>query len=112
MKITAIKAQVKRSGRFSVFVDEKYNFSLSEGALLESKLRLGQELSREEVGKYKQLSADDKLYSNALHFTALRPRSTWEIEQYLKRKQASPTLTQKILSKLSKSGLINDEDFA
>ena len=112
MKITAIKAQVRRAGRFSVFVDEKYAFSLSESALLESKLSLGQEVNHEAVGKFKQLSAEDKLYSNALHFTALRPRSEWEIEQYLKRKQASPAFAETILNKLSKNGLVNDEQFA
>jgi regulatory protein len=112
MKITAIKAQVKRAGRFSVFVDDKYTFSLGESALLESGIRLGQELSREEVEKFKQLSAEDKLYGNVLHFTALRPRSQWEIEQYFKRKQVSPAFVETILNKLSKSGMVNDEAFA
>ena len=42
----------------------------------------------------------------------MRPRSQWEIEFYLKRKDASPALTETILSKLSKVGLIGDEQFA
>ena len=44
MKITDIKAQVRRAGRYSIFVDGKYAFSLSDTALLEQKLKLGQEL--------------------------------------------------------------------
>jgi len=112
MKITAIKQQVNRVGWFSIFVDEKYSFSLSESALLESKIAVGQELSEAEIGKFKQLSAEDKLYGNALNFTALRVRSQWEIEQYLKRKQAPPALAEKILNRLSKNGLVNDETFA
>lgn len=112
MKITAIKQQVKRADRYSVFVDRKYEFSLSDMALLESKLAAGQELTEGQVRDFKQLSADDKVYNNVLRFLAIRPRSRWEIEFYLTRKKASPALTDKILNKLSIVGLIDDEKFA
>lgn len=112
MKITKIVQQVKRADRYSIFVDEKYSFSLSESALLESKLHSGQELSKEQVGEYKKLSADDKLYNQTLRYVAMRPRTRWEIETYLDRKKASPALADQILNKLSIIELINDEKFA
>jgi regulatory protein len=112
MKITSIKQQQKRSDRYSVFVDEKYAFSLSESALLQSKLASGQELTKEQLKEYKELSADDKLYSRALRYVAMRPRTRWEVETYLERKQASPALIDTILNKLSKIDLIDDEKFA
>lgn len=112
MKITSIKQQVKRTDRYSVFVDGKYEFSLSDTALLESKLTTGQELSKGQVREYKQLSADDKLYNLTLRYIALRPRSRWEIEFYLERKKTSPALAESILNKLSVVGLIDDKKFA
>lgn len=112
MKITKIVQQVKRADRYSVFVDEKYSFSLSESALLESKLHSGQELTQEEVGEFKKLSADDKLYHQTLRYVAMRPRTAWEIQTYLTRKGASPALTDVILNKLSIIGLIDDEKLA
>jgi regulatory protein len=112
MKITSIKQQVKRSDRYSIFVEGKYLFSLSEGALLESKLASGQELSKEQVDEYKKLSADDKLYNQALRYIAMRPRTKWEIEFHLERKQASPPLIETILNKLSIVGLIDDDKYA
>lgn len=112
MKITAIRSQVKRTDRYSVFVDGQYVFSLSDSALLESKLIAGQEITPADVKRFKQLSADDKLYNNALAYAALRPRSTWEMEQYLRRKKSPPELEKRILSKLSKIGLTDDEVFA
>jgi regulatory protein len=112
MKITAIKQQVKRIDRYSLFIDEKYAFSLSENALLESGLSSGVELSKEEVEKYKQLSQDDKLYGRALRYIALRPRSAWEMETYLDRKGASPALIEQILNKLTKFDLLNDVKLA
>src|SRR4051794_18630891 len=101
MKITSIKQQAKRTDRYSVFVEGKYAFSLSESALLDSKLASGQELTKEQVGEYKKLSADDKLYNRALRYVAMRPRTKWEIEQYLERKKASLALIEQILNKLS-----------
>lgn len=112
MKITKITQQVKRADRYSVFVDEKYSFSLSESALLESKIHSGQELTREQVGEYKKLSADDKLYNQTLRYVAMRPRTAWEIQTYLERKGGSPALTEQILNKLTNIGLIDDEKFA
>jgi regulatory protein len=112
MKITSIKQQAKRTERYSIFVEGKYAFSLSENALLESKLAGGQELTKEQVNEYKKISADDKLYNQALRYVAMRPKSKWEIEEYLKRKNASPPLVEIILNKLSIIGLINDEKLA
>ena len=111
MKITSIKQQAKRINRYSVFVDDKYVFSLSEIALLDSKLVNGQELTAAKVREFKKLSGEDKLYNQTLRYVALRLRSRWEIEQYLSRKQASPALIEPILNKLSNIGMIDDEKF-
>ncbi len=112
MKITKIVQQVKKHDRYSVFVDEKYSFSLSESALLESKLHSGQELMREQVEEYKKLSSDDKLYNRALNYVALRSRSVWEVEFYLKRKDCPAPLTEQITNKLLRLGLLDDKKFA
>lgn len=112
MKVTSIKQQVRRQGRYSIFVEGKYAFSLSETVLLESGLHNGQELTEGELRELKQNSADDKLYNNVLAYIVRRPRSIWEIEQYLRSKNCSPSLTQTILNKLSNIGLVSDVDFA
>jgi regulatory protein len=111
MKVTKISQQIKRAGRYSIFVDDEYSFSLSDTALLESGLTSGQELTGEEVKKYKQLSTDDKLYNRTLQYIALRPRSVWEVEFYLKRKEAPTPLIEQITNKLVKLGLLDDYKF-
>jgi len=112
MKITRIVQQEKQKDRYSVFVEGKYSFSLSEGALLKSKLAVGQELDQSALKQWKQVSADDKIYNQALRYAAMRLRSTWEMEQYLRRKNASPSLVERILNKLSIIDLLNDAAFA
>ena len=112
MKISAIKSQVKRAGRYSIFVDGKFSFGLSADALIDSKIVVGLEISFEQVNEFKKLSDNDNIYNQALNYLAIRPRSEWEMKTYLVRKSASPTLLNTILSKLSDIGLINDLKFA
>lgn len=112
MKVTAIKQQEKRRDRYSVFVDGKYSFSLSENALLDSKIASGRELTKEELDDFKRLSADDKLYGNALRYAAMRLRSEWELREYLRHKEASPEAADIVIQKLTRIGFINDESFA
>jgi regulatory protein len=112
MKITRITQQQKQHNRYSVFVDEKYAFSLSEAKLLESRLVSGQELTKEQIADYKKLSAEDTLYNRALNYVALRPRSIWEVEFYLKRKDSPAPLIEQITNKLTELGLLNDKKFA
>lgn len=112
MKITAIKQQVKQAARYSIFVDDKYSFSLSELALINSGLRVGQELSAAELKKLKEESSFDKAYNRVLGLLARRQRSVGEIRDYLWRKKEDPKTTEKILNKLIKSELVNDRKFA
>ena len=112
MKITSIKQQVKRTDRYSVYVDDKYAFSLSESAMIASRIASGQEISKPRLEELKQLSTDDKLYNRALRYVAMRPRSRWELEFYLQRKNADPPQINTILNKLSELGLLDDKKFA
>ena len=112
MKITSIKQQAKRPDRYSIFVDEDYAFSLSEGGLLDSKIAKGDELTRQQLEDFKQLSADDKLYNLVIRYLAIRPRTQWEIETYLARKDSPAPTSEQITNKLIRLGLIDDTKFA
>jgi regulatory protein len=112
MKITNITQQVKRADRYSVFVDGKYSFSLSEGALLAERLASGLELDEVQLQRLKEASASDKAYGNALRYVAMRSRSEWEIETYLRRKQIEEPVAEVIMQRLRDLGFINDRTFA
>lgn len=112
MKITVIKQQERLKGRYSIYVDEKYAFSLSADALLEEKLVPGQDIDEPQLKAYKKLSQDDKVYGLALAYVARRMRSRWEIEDYFRRKKYEVELSQQLLQKLEKLGLVDDRKFA
>lgn len=112
MKITGIKQQLKRTDRYAVHIDGKYSFSLGEVDLLNSGLRLNQELDSQKLGELKEIAEHGSLYDRALGYLMLRPRSEWELREYLKRKKSPTPLVEKILNKLSIAGYIDDYKFA
>jgi len=112
MNITAIKQQERLKGRYSIYVDEKYVFSLSADALLEQGLHNGQELDEQQLKAYKKLSADDKAYGLAIAYVARRMRSRWELSDYFRRKGYDDDLSKQLLERLDRLGLVDDEKFA
>ena len=104
MRVTAIKAQVKREGRYSIFVDGKYSFSLSADALLDAHLINGQELNEADVQTYKKLSSDDKAYGLALEYVARRMRSEGDCVTIFGVKSTNQNLQTKSLQNLREVG--------
>ncbi len=112
MKITDIKQQVKRQGRYSIFVEGKYRFSLSEAELMKSGIRIGRDYTEVELEELLETAVLDKAYMRTMDLLARRARSEWELRDYLKRKDYdSPTL-DRILNRLSDSGYVDDYAFA
>ncbi len=112
MRITAIKQQVKRQDRFSIYVDQKYLFSFSQNELLNSGLKVGQELTEEQLDSLKNSAVIDKAYDRALNLISHRPRSEWEIRDYLKRKDLDNPEIDVVINKLRDRGYLDDADFA
>jgi regulatory protein len=112
VKITDIKQQVKRQGRYSLYVDGKYSFSLSEPELMKSGIRIGREYAEAELEELQQTAVLDKANMRALDYLSRRPRSEWELRDYLKRKDYDPPTVDTILNKLSEYGYIDDLKFS
>ncbi len=112
MKVTAIKRQVKRTDRYSIYIDDKYSFSLSENELLNAGLKINQEFTETELNSLKEKAILDKAYDRALNLISRRPRSEWELRDYLKRKDYDEETTDQTIDRLRKRGYVNDKEFA
>ncbi len=137
LKITKISQQVKRSDRYSIYVNDKYSFSLSEYQLAGSRLRIGKEFTQVELDDLVNESVFGKAYERALNYVMIRPRSEKEIKDYLTRtfmypkpksyvdkngerhfvkqevdKEKVAVLIERVLARLLEKGYINDEAFA
>ena len=111
-KITDIKQQQRRENRVIIYVDDSYAFSLSIWQLSELKLKVGQDLNHEEIEKLTNKSEAGKLYDKTINWLAIRPRSRWEIAEFLDRKSKEENLKNKVLTKLDEKGHVNDAEFA
>ena len=99
-RITNIKEAVKDKNRVNLYIDDKFFCSLDISQVVELHLKVGKELSDEEYASIKQASEFGKFYTRALEYTLLRPRSSKEIRDYLKKK----TLNRKIRVKNRRTG--------
>lgn len=112
MKITAVKQQVKRADRYSIYIDGKFSFALSESELLRLGLHSGQEVTAEELGSLKDDSVRDKARYQALGQVSRRMRSEWELRDYLKRKDYAQEITDFVIEWLTEYGYVDDKKFA
>jgi regulatory protein len=112
MKITAIKAQIKNPERVSIYVDEKYAFSLNHAELLDLKVRIGLELDEAQLAELKKASDFGKAYERALIYAMIRPRSVKELHDYCHRKKWAPEDCQTIIDKLVARRYVDDRNFA
>ena len=111
-KITTIKQQQKRRDRYSIYVDSKYSFSLSENELVKLELSENQELSQQQLQVLQAEATVDKAYDRVLRLLSHRPRSQYEITTYLQRKEYDPEVIATVSHKLIKLELLDDAKFA
>jgi regulatory protein len=112
VKITKIIPAVKTAGRYNVFVDDKYSFSLDETQLVKIGLKKGDEISEERLAELKGESDFGKNYIRAVDLVSRRLRSEREIRDYAWRKQWSKENIEKVVERLHERGYLNDEKFA
>jgi regulatory protein len=112
MKITSIKRQVKNPERVSIFIDGKYEFSLSLAELVKYKLKNNDELDKADVKRYQKISADGKLRARALEWLLNRPHSEREFRDYLYRKKIEPEQIDSLVKEFRQKGYLDDAQFA
>ena len=109
--ITQIKPQ-KNKKRVNVYLDERFAFGLDLENYLKINLKVGNELSDEEVKDIVEKSEFSKTFDKLLRFAALRPRSKKEVYGWFYRKKVHESMQGKLVKKLEKLRFLDDEEFA
>ena len=84
--ITNLKQGVKNPNRVNVFVNSKYALSLDVAQLVDLGVKVGLEISEDELEEFKKASEYGKLYQRTLEWVLVRPRSVRETRDYLSKK--------------------------
>jgi regulatory protein len=109
-KITALKSQKRNPNRVNVYLDGEFAFGLSR--LKAAYLKIGQDISQNEIQKLKVLDEIDMAYQKVLHFLSFRPRSENEIQEYLRKHNFSDKVIPAVLERLRRNHLSDDLAFA
>lgn len=113
--------QKKKPDRFNIFVDGKFAFGLDAETLVKSGLKVGQEISEEEIEKLVFENETNKLMEKALRFLSFRPRSEREIRDHLRKKiptshlpshTSSDNIINDVLDRLKHLDYVDDLEFA
>ena len=130
MKITAVAAQVRNPDRVNVSIDGKYRLSLDISQVVSLGVKVGRELSEEDLSALETESQFGKLYARALEYALSRPHSVREMRDYLRRKTlarkyksrrtgeikeapgVNENVAARVLDRLQEKRYVDDEDFA
>lgn len=129
--ITKLTSGVRDQNRVNVFINNKYTLSLDARQIVDLHVKVGRQLSYQELQELHQASAFGKLYQRALEWVLMRPRSVQEARTYLKqcqlkrlqsnrqraRQELKPlpeiqdNTTQLVLERLIERGYLDDQRF-
>ncbi|GAA3406502.1 RecX family transcriptional regulator [Paenibacillus hodogayensis] len=110
--ITAVERQRKAAGRYLIFIDGQYAFTVHEDVLVKHRLMKGEQVDAEKLQLVLEDEEKQRAWSDALKHVGRRPRSEKEVRQYLKRRQVLPSLVDLIVVKLKEQRYLDDADFA
>ncbi len=112
MQITKVAPAAKTPGRYNIFVDGQYSFSLDELQLVQAGLHSGLDIDEEQLAKFRNESEFGKNYIRAIDLISRRLRSEKEIRDYARRKSWAADNTERVIERLKARGYLNDKVFA
>ena len=98
--ITKVSAQ-KRQGRYNIFLDQEYAFSVSEKTLAEFVLLKGQELSPQKINEILDYEASAKASDLAARYLSYQPRTVKEVTDYLSQHEISRSAAKRAVNELT-----------
>jgi regulatory protein len=111
-RITDIRDQVRDPERISLFVDGSFRLGLPRIVVAERNLRVGQELTEQEIRELEQIDEISRATNQAVRLLSFRPRSRSELASRLKRNGYGPEAINAAIDRMVELGYVDDADFA
>jgi regulatory protein len=111
-QVTALRSGGGRRKRVNVYLDSKFAFSLEAGVVLTERLKVGQELTSEQIRALARADNLQRCLNAAMHYLSYRPRSEFELKERLGRRGFDGDSVEEVLARLKERGLVNDTEFA
>ncbi len=108
--ITALSYQKRNQERVNVYIDGEFAFGLA--AIIAARLKVGQQLTDDEIAQLESQDSVEKAYNRALNYLSYRPRSSSEIRRNLRKKGIDDAIVEAVIERLERGGLVDDHEFA
>jgi regulatory protein len=108
--ITDLVTQKRDNERVSLFLDGEFAFGLALSVA--AGLKIGQQLTAEEIDHLKSREQIEKAKQNALRYVSVRPRSVYELQTHLQRKSFEENVIDTVVEFLLGLELLDDTAFA
>jgi len=108
--ITDLVTQKRDKERVSLFLDGEFAFGLALSVA--AGLKIGQQLTAEEIDHLKSREQIEKAKQNALRYVSVRPRSVYELQTHLQRKSFEENVIDTVVEFLLGLELLDDTAFA
>jgi regulatory protein len=112
MVVTKVERQKKHPSRVSIHIDNQYAIGIHKEVLLQSGLRVGDQVSERTIDELKKQEELHKARESSLRLLSHRARSEKELRDRLKQKGLSLESITKVIGSFTQSGLVDDLEFA
>ena len=111
-QITALRSGRGRRKRVNVYLDGRFAFSLGAEVVLTERLKVGQELTGEQISALAKTDNFQRCLNAAMRYLSYRPRSESELRERLRRRNFDDESIGGVVAKLKELGLVDDREFA
>ena len=112
MKITDITVQKHNKSRMSVFVDGEYSFSLEDTDIIFLGIKVGKEITAQEIEEYNQRCNYTKAFGLALDFISRKAATRKQIDDKLKKSGYDNSIITMVCDELKSMGYLDDIQYA
>jgi len=112
MRVTRIERQERRAGRVNIHVDGRFAAGVSTETLARSGLRTGDQVDESQLESLRKEEDQAAAKSAALRLLGVQPRSVKELRDRLLEKEFAEGTIQPVLDRLTRAGLLDDDQFA
>ncbi|MGM8363848.1 recombination regulator RecX [Virgibacillus sp. W0181] len=114
--ISRITTQKKNKQRYNIYFDEgqgeKFGFGIDEDILIKYHIKKGMKLEHSVRQQILNEETFHQSYVMAIRYLSYRMRTKQEIENYLLKKEVEPEQIPRVIDKLEKENLLDDEAFS
>lgn len=111
-KITKIEVQQKNKDRFNIYLDEKYEFSLSSEVILKYNLKVKSELEDDFITDVLKAEEVARAFNYCLLLLGRSPKSEHEIRKKLTSKEYDDDTVENVIERLYSYKYLDDNDYS